>query len=65
VEASTVAVHGFAAGNADLCIVAGAHRDPTLEFLVVEDVLPCQDRIVVPGGHLVYSGSHHVEMALE
>jgi len=59
-----VTVHIF---NADdkVSVVAGALRDPVLEFLPIKQVNTCEDRIFVPEGHLIYSGNHDIEMILE
>lgn len=53
--------------NADdkVSVVVGTRRDPVLEFLSIKQVNTCEDRIFVPEGHLVYSGSHDIEMILE
>ena len=63
-KVSGVTVSGFKAGDS-LCIVAGSRRDPLLEFLPVDAVDLCYDRIKVPEGHLIYSGNHDIEMILE
>ena len=62
-KVSGVRVSGFKAGDS-LCIVAGTRRDPLLEFLPVDAVDLCYNRIKVPEGHLIYSGSHDIEMIL-
>jgi len=49
----------------EVSVVVGGRRDPALEFLPVRQVESCQDRIFVPEGHLIYSGSHDIEMVLE
>lgn len=59
-----VTVHVLSAGD-KVSVVAGTRRDPLLEFLPVEEVNICEDRIFVPEGHLVYSGNHDIEMILE
>jgi hypothetical protein len=46
-------------------VVVGTRRDPVLEFLPVEQVESCKDRIFVPEGHTIHSGSHDIEMTLE
>ncbi len=55
---------GLKAGDM-ISIVAGTRRDPALEFIPVNSVEPCEDRIFVPEGYLVCSGSHDIEMILE
>ncbi len=59
-----VQVHLFEAGDR-VSVVAGTRRDTVLEFLPVEQVTTCEDRIYVPEGHLIYSGSHDIKMILE
>jgi len=59
-----VKVRGFQAGD-EVSVVVGTRRHPDLEFLPVEGVVVCEDRIFVPVGHLIYSGSHDIEMVLE
>ncbi|MBN1812229.1 MAG: putative baseplate assembly protein [Anaerolineae bacterium] len=59
-----VKVRGFQAGD-EVSVVVGTRRHPDLEFLPVEGVAVCEDRIFVPVGHLIYSGSHDIEMVLE
>jgi hypothetical protein len=46
-------------------VVVGTWRDPALEFLPIEEIRPCKDRIFVPEGHLICSGDHDIEMVLE
>jgi hypothetical protein len=60
-----VRVRGFQARDRDLCVVVGTHRDPALEFLPIAEVTACEDRIYVPEGHLITSGTHDIEMILE
>ena len=59
-----VHVRLFEAGD-KVSVVAGTRRDPELEFLPIEQVSTCEDRIYVPEGHLIYSGSHDIKMILE
>jgi hypothetical protein len=59
-----VAVYGFQAGD-KLSVVPGGIRPLELEFLPVDTVGLCEDRIFIPEGHLVFSGNHDIEMALE
>jgi hypothetical protein len=59
-----VGLDGFAAGDM-VSVVVGGRRDPVLEFLPIEGVALCEDRLFVPEGHLVYSGRHDIEMVLE
>jgi hypothetical protein len=58
-------VRGFQAEDRDVSVVVGTRRDPALEFLSVEDVQSCHDRIFVPEGHLIHSGGHNIEMIVE
>jgi hypothetical protein len=60
----TVTVRGLKAGD-KVSVVVGTWRDPALEFLPIEEIRPCEDRIFVPEGHLVCSGDHDIEMVLE
>lgn len=55
---------GFQPGDA-VCVVPVGHRPPELEFLRIESIEACQDRIFIPEGHLVFSGNHDIDMALE
>ncbi len=57
-------LEGPAPGD-DISIVAGRRRDPVLEFIPVEGITPCEDRVFVPAGCLVYSGDHDIEMVLD
>ncbi len=59
-----VTVRGLKAGD-QVSVVSYGQRDPRLELLPVEKVEFCEDRIFVPEGHLIYPGSHELEMALE
>jgi len=59
-----VAIQGFASGDR-VSIVSGGERHPSLEFLPIAAVEPCEDRIHVPEGHLVFSGSHDIDMVLD
>jgi hypothetical protein len=59
-----VTVYGFQAGD-KLSVVPGGIRPPELEFLTIDTVGLCEDRIFIPEGHLVFSGNHDIEMALE
>jgi hypothetical protein len=59
-----VTVSGFRSGD-QVSVVSGGYRHPELEFLPVERIEPCEDRIFVPEGHLIYSGTHDIEIALE
>jgi uncharacterized phage protein gp47/JayE len=45
-----------------LCIVSGGQRYPEFEFMGIEFVEPRSDRVTVPQGHLVNSGTHFIEM---
>ncbi len=58
------ALQGLGAGDA-VSIVAGTRRDEALEFIPVQGAESCEDRIFVPEGYLVCSGSHDVDMILE
>jgi hypothetical protein len=60
---SGVTVKVFQEGN-EISIVPGGGRDPRLEFLALASVKPCRDRVFVPEGHLIYSGTHDVRMRL-
>ena len=60
----TVTVRGFQPGD-KVSVVVGTWRDPALEFLPIEEIRPCKDRIFVPEGHLICSGDHDIEMVLE
>jgi hypothetical protein len=46
-------------------VIAYEGRDPRLELLTIKQVDVGQDVIFVPAGHLVYPGSHDIQMALE
>jgi hypothetical protein len=46
-------------------IVVRGRRDPSLELMPIERIEFRDDRIFVPEGHLIYSGSHEIEMVLE
>jgi hypothetical protein len=59
-----VEVQGFVPGE-KISLVSGGKRHPALEFLPVAAVEPCEDRVIVPEGHLIYSGSHDIEMVVE
>jgi hypothetical protein len=59
-----VGIDGFVAGDM-VSVVVGGRRDPVLEFLPIEGVALCEDRLFIPEGHLVYSGRHDIEMVLE
>ncbi len=59
-----VKVCGFQPGD-KVSVVVGIRRHPNLEFLPVEGITLCEDRIFVPVGHLVYSGRHDIDMVLE
>ena len=59
-----VKVRGFQADD-KVSVVVGTRRHPDLEFLPIEGVALCEDRIFVPVAHLVYSGHHDIEMVLE
>ena len=59
-----VEIHGFVPGE-KISLVSGGKRHPTLEFLPLAAVGPCEDRVIVPEGHLIYSGSHDIEMVVE
>jgi hypothetical protein len=59
-----VTVSGFRSGD-QVSVVSGGYRHPELEFLPVERIEPCEDRIFVPEGYLIYSGTHDIEIALE
>jgi hypothetical protein len=59
-----VTVSGFQAGDR-VSVVSGGYRHPEREFLPVERIEPCEDRIFVPEGHLIYSGTHDIEIPLE
>jgi hypothetical protein len=61
---ATVIVQSLAVGD-KVSILTRGERHPNLEFLPIAVVEPCRDRIHVPEGHLVYSGSHDIDMVLE
>ena len=63
-ETAEVTVQGFVPGDR-ASIVSGGERHPNLEFLPIASVEPCEDRIHVPEGHLVFSGSHDIDMVLD
>ncbi|HSB71328.1 MAG TPA: putative baseplate assembly protein [Candidatus Methylomirabilis sp.] len=63
-EVTEVTVQGFVPGDR-VSIVSGGERHPSLEFLPVAAVERCEDRIHVPEGHLVFSGSHDIDMVLD
>lgn len=48
-----------------LSIGSGGKRDQRMEFLPITKIEAETDRIFVPQGHLVYSGTHQIEMVLE
>jgi len=54
-----------AAGDATICIVSEGLRNPDLQFLELTAISTLTDRIFIPPGHLVCSGTHAVEMILE
>jgi hypothetical protein len=58
-----VSVSSFQAGDR-VSVVSGGYRHPAL-FLPVAQIEPCEDRIFVPEGHLIYSGARDIEIALE
>ena len=53
----------FAAGD-QISIVVGGKRHPRLEFIPVATVSATDDRIFTHPGHLVYSGTHDIDMVL-
>lgn len=55
---------GFQPGD-KISVVVGGLRHPDLELLPISAIATCEDRIFVPSGHLIYSGSHDIEMVLE
>lgn len=59
-----VTLQGLKAGDR-VSVIAYDQREPRLELLLIERVDVCQDIIFVPAGHLVYPGSHDIQMALE
>jgi hypothetical protein len=61
---SEVNVLGFAPGDT-VSIVSQGERHAALEFIPIEAVDVCEDRVFVPEGHLVYSGKHDIDMVLE
>jgi len=63
-KVTRVTVRGFQPGD-KVSVVVGTRRDPVLEFLPVEKVEPCEERIFVPQGHLICAGDHDIEMILE
>jgi hypothetical protein len=46
-------------------VIAYDQRDPRLELLPIKQVDVCRGMIFVPKGHLVYPGSHDIQMVLE
>ena len=62
-KVNQVKVQGFS-DKEKASIVIGDQRYPCLEFLPIAKVTEREDRIFVPEGFLVYSGSHDIDMVL-
>jgi hypothetical protein len=62
---SGVTITLFQPGENTVCVVANQYRDPRLEFLTIERVDACTDRVWVPAGCLVYAGQPDIEMVVE
>ncbi|MGE5604020.1 MAG: hypothetical protein ACM30E_13295, partial [Nitrososphaerales archaeon] len=48
-----------------VAVVSGNRRDPRLAFLPVASIAEPDERIIVPEGTLVVSGTHDIEMAVD
>jgi hypothetical protein len=61
-ESSVAGIMVLMPGKDRLCIVSGGQRYPEFEFMGIESVERRSDRVTVPQGHLVNSGTHFIEM---